>query len=133
MDIEDQLEDLVDSVPLFEIVKDWHLNDAEMRKDMRKDLVQRIIEIVLPNLNADTLRDKRMIDLVICTQRLEADMYSLAESIEEYYLLIAEKVYLILLNLEEKQQMLINQAKPSKKSQLQPGRKSQFSNAAAQW
>ena len=80
--------------------KPWH-NDVNLQS--RDHEVHKLIQSVLPNnIDPYAVRDRRMINLVAYAKKVEVDMYEGASSQEQYKNMLAEKVYKIQKELEEK-------------------------------
>ena len=86
-------------LPLHKVLP-WH-KDIDLH--LRNDFIQKLIQVILPkNIDLSMVRDTRMKNLVAKASKMEGDIYEAASSQEEYYYLLAEKIYQIQKELEEK-------------------------------
>ncbi len=69
---------------------------------MRKHLIQKIIQTIFPTPDENTYKDARMSSLVQYAYRTEYEMYEQAKDQEDYFHLLAERIYKIQKELEEK-------------------------------
>ena len=70
---------------------------------MRKHLVQKIIQTIFPTQDHNIYRDPRLSNLVGYAVKTECEMYEQAKDQEEYFHLLAERIYKIQKEFEDKQ------------------------------
>jgi len=79
--------------------KEWH---TRVTPDLRDHLVYKIVQKMLPHPNSQVRLNVQMHKLVDYAKKMEGDFYGMANSMSEYYNLIAETVFRIQENLEGK-------------------------------
>ena len=87
--------------------KPWHEN---ITNDMRHHLVQKIIQIIFPSENHSIYQDPRLANLANYAIKTECQMYEEAQNQEEYFDLLAERIYKIKKEFEDKQRSSVAQA-----------------------
>jgi len=86
--------------------KPWHEN---ITNDMRHHLVQKIIQIIFPSENHSIYQDPRLANLANYAIKTECQMYEEAQNQEEYFDLLAERIYKIKKEFENKQRSSVAQ------------------------
>jgi E1A/CREB-binding protein len=90
------------STPATAIInKDWQ---RRVTQEMRNHLVQKIITALIPITDTGTMRDKRIINLANYARRVESETFEIANNQEEYFHKLAEKIYKIQKELEDRRE-----------------------------
>jgi hypothetical protein len=83
------------------ISKEWQ---RRVTSEMRNHLVQKIITALIPITDTGAVRDKRIINLANYARRVENETFEIANNQEEYFHKLAEKIYKIQKELEDRRE-----------------------------
>jgi E1A/CREB-binding protein len=83
------------------INKEWQ---RRVTQEMRNHLVQKIITALIPITDTGAMRDKRIINLANYARRVESETFEIANNQEEYFHKLAEKIYKIQKELEDRRE-----------------------------
>ncbi|XP_065886500.1 histone lysine acetyltransferase CREBBP-like isoform X3 [Dysidea avara] len=77
----------------------WH---QDVSPDLRQHLVRKLVTTIYPVQDQTDLQDRRVMSLIQYAKRVEKSMFEVARSREQYFELLAEKIYRIQKELQER-------------------------------
>jgi hypothetical protein len=87
-----------------EVLKDWQ---TRITMEMRKHLISKIVKTIYPSQDENTYRDARMSNLLAYAYRTENEMFEQAKDQEDYFHLLAERIYKIKRDYEDYRNAII--------------------------
>ena len=94
--------------------KEWH---EQVKENVRCLLVYKLVETILPNTDLLALQDRRVDNFIGYAKRVEIDMYDTAENKEDYFLRLAQKIYRIQKEIDDKRQQKQNERNQQQQQQ----------------
>jgi len=102
---------------LYILAKEWQ---QQLHQDHRNHLVKKIVSSILNTIQQDnhSLSPERLAAITNYAQKTEADMYNTATSHEDYFQRLAERIYRIRKDYDEKQMLKKQQILPTTLSSI---------------
>ncbi|CAF1230883.1 unnamed protein product [Didymodactylos carnosus] len=85
--------------PKINQAKEWQ---QQVTQDMRNHLTQKICSALIPASDSNSLKDKRLNHIQSYAKRLENETFEIANNQEEYFHKLAEKIYKIQKEIEDR-------------------------------
>merc|ERR1712157_365516 len=81
--------------------KPWHV---DVSSDLRNHLVKKLITSIFPNPSNANIQEQAMMKLITFSKKVEAEMYEQADNKDHYYHKLAEKIYKIHKELDQRKE-----------------------------